>query len=114
MEYKYTIGPCGNIIQKTDSSGAITLWKSSAYPAEKSHVVDSDRLFQWDSEKFNACCMEVWSNKGQYFSSRSPEEIQDFLSKYLEKAVTLIAVLQYTNVSSGYPYWSFVYVDNET
>ena len=72
-------------------------------------VVYSDRLYQWDSEKYNASCMAVWGNRGQYFYQRSPESIEMFLSLYFGREVILTAIEVEENASSGYPYWAFYF-----
>ena len=79
------------------------------YNKEKGHTVYSDRMFQWDSEKYNKCCDEIFGNHGQYFDNRNPDKINQFLNKYFGKEVKLTAILQYCNVSTGFPYWRFIY-----
>ncbi len=76
---------------------------------EDDSAVYSDRLWQWDSEKYDRCCMGVWGNRGQMFYDRKPEEIQRFLSLYLGKEVVLTQIKQEQNASSGYDYWLFCY-----
>jgi hypothetical protein len=56
--------------------------------------------------------MEVWNNEGQYFNNRKPQDIEIFLSKYLEKSITLTGIEEGCNVSNGYPYWIFYYKEN--
>lgn len=79
------------------------------YHKEKSHSVYSDRMFQWDSEKYNNYCEEIFGNHGQYFDNRDPNKINQFLNKYFGKEIKLTAILQCCNVSSGFPYWRFIY-----
>ena len=68
----------------------------------------SDRMYQWNYEKFNKCCMDIFGNKGQYFDSRDPNLIEKFLQKYFDKSnLKLIYIMQWCNQSSGYPLWSF-------
>lgn len=71
----------------------------------------SDRMYEWDCEKFDRCIMEVWptGNHGQYFSRDRVEDIKKFLDLYFGYPVTVHGVLQGCNVSSGYPYWIFVF-----
>ncbi len=77
---------------------------------EVTHTVYSDRLFQWDSEKYNKCCTEVWKNQGQDFEQRSPGSIEKLLQLYTDDpTLRLIGIMQGANVSSGYPYWIFLY-----
>jgi hypothetical protein len=122
----YTIDGCGlinylgtdingNTIQKTldrypYSYDAYVTWKGD-YNREKNEAVYSDRLFQWDSKKYNNCCKEVWGNESQYFYERNPKEIESFLSKYFEKEIKLTAIEVGCNMSTGYPYWVFYFED---
>lgn len=77
----------------------------------KYNAVDySDRLVEWDYDKYNKCCQEVWGDQGQWFDSRRPEEIEKFLQLYHnEPKIKLAAIIEGCNVSSGYPYWVFRY-----
>ena len=75
---------------------------------EPTSSVYSDRLFQWNPEKYNRCSREVWNNEGQDFSARVPDDIEKFLRKYFEKEdLVLCQILQGENHSSGYPVWRF-------
>lgn len=72
--------------------------------------VYSDRMMQWDWDKFHDSCQEVFGDKGQLFNvpDRSPELIEKFLQLYFdEPELQLIAVEEGCNVSNGYPYWVF-------
>lgn len=82
---------------------------SSDYNKGKSETVYSDRLYQWDSEKYAKCSLEVWGNVGQWFNNRKPEEIGKFLSLYMDTKIKLTAIVEGCNVSNGYPYWAFYY-----
>lgn len=81
----------------------------------KLQTVYSDRLYQWNSEKYDKCCKKVWNNVGQWFEERckNPENIQTFLSLYFEKECDLVAVITTTNVSTGFPLSCFYYVEKE-
>ena len=83
-------------------------WKSKEI-SEAKHSVYSDRLYQWNAKKFNECCNIVWNNSRQYFSNRTPEEIEKFLSLYFTKEIKLVAIYEYENASNGFPYWRFDY-----
>lgn len=85
------------------------IWKDENFNEEECSAVYSDRLFQWDYEKYNKCCQEVFKNQGQQFYEREPKEIEKFLGMYFEREVKLTAVIQGCNQSSGYPYWVFFY-----
>lgn len=85
------------------------LWKGDY--KEGDSIVYSDRLISWDHEKFNKCCMEVFNNKGQNFNNRKPKDIEKFLSLYFDKDIKLTAIEEGCNVSNGYPYWIFYFVN---
>lgn len=71
--------------------------------------VYSDRLYQWDSQKYNDLCEKHFGNRGKYFDTRNPGDIEKFLSEYLGKSLDLIAIMQGCNVSTGFPVWWFGY-----
>lgn len=89
------------------------IWKDENFNKEKYGAVYSDRLYQWDWEKYNRCCQEVFENQGQQFYQREPKEIERFLSMYFDKEIKLTAVMQGCNQSSGFPYWIFLYEEEE-
>lgn len=76
-------------------------------------TVYSDRLWQWDPQKFNTCCQEQWGDQGQYFGGRSPKSIESFLSDYLGKPIKLVRIEQTENRSTGYPLWRFDYFERD-
>jgi hypothetical protein len=103
----------GNPVKRTKedypySYDSFVVWKEN-YCKEKSNVVYSDRLLQWDYNKFGECCMEVWGNQGQMFYDRNPKDIEAFLSKYFSKEIKLTVIMEGCNVSNGYPIWTFIY-----
>jgi len=105
----------GNPVERTKkeypySYDSFVVWQED-YNKEKSNAVYSDRLLQWDRNKFEECCMEVWGNQGQYFyeDDRQPDEIERFLCKYFGKKIKLTAIMEGCNFSSGYPIWTFFY-----
>lgn len=69
----------------------------------------SDRLVQWDYNKFNKCCKKIWNNDSQYFDDRLPKDIEKFLKLYLNKQIKLTAIMEACNCSNGFPYWIFYY-----
>ena len=79
-----------------------------------SQGVYSDRMYQQDYEKYNACCMEVFGNEGQYFDQRSPKGIEKFLQLYYNKPnLKLLWVVEDCNQASGYPLWYFSFTEEE-
>lgn len=107
----------GNPVKRTKedyrySYDFFVVWRQD-YNQNTSDTVYSDRLWQWDSKKYNTCCMEVWGNKGQSFHGRKPKEIESFLNKYFGRKVKLTAIMEGCNVSNGYPIWSFHFETTE-
>ena len=104
----------GNPIKRTPTShpynyDEYVIWKDANFNVDICDVVYSDRLYQWDSQKYNMCSQEVFQNQGQYFSKREPNKIEKFLSLYFGKSIKLKAITQGCNQATGYPYWVFFY-----
>lgn len=77
---------------------------------EAASTIYSDRLLQWDYEKHNDLCLKHFGNEGQYWDSRSPSKIEAFLRDWTgNQALRLILIMEYCNVSNGYPCWRFDY-----
>ena len=86
------------------------IWKDdSNFDYNNDNAVYSDRLFQWDPEKYNICHKEVFKDGSQYFYQSNPEEIEKFLSIYFDKQIKLTAVVEGCNQAYGNPYWVFFY-----
>jgi len=76
--------------------------------------VYSDRMMQWDWDKFNSLSEKHFGNRGQMFGNRSPDKIEAFLKDYFGKPeLKLIVIQECCNVSSGYPIWIFHYSSPE-
>ena len=74
----------------------------------------SDRLMQWDYDKFTKCMKMIWGeNCGQYFNNKEPKDIEKFLNLYYAKNIELTGIEQGCNVATGYPYWIFYYKTEE-
>ncbi|MDO8415183.1 MAG: hypothetical protein Q7S87_03105 [Agitococcus sp.] len=70
----------------------------------------SDRLYQWDDEKYNRICRQIFGNEAQVWDARTPMQTEQFLREYFDKPeLVLTKIMKGTNVSSGYPYWYFEY-----
>jgi hypothetical protein len=73
-------------------------------------TVYSDRLYQWDYEKHNTLLRKHFGNESQYWDNRNPLKIQDFMRDWNEdQDLQLITIIEYCNVSTGYPCWRFDY-----
>lgn len=103
----------GRPVKKTPQSNPYdyddyVIWKGN-FDREKSHAVYSDRLVQWDTEKYHKCWKEVFDGEGIFSANNNPSKINLFLNKYFGKEVKLTAILQGCNVSSGFQYWVYYY-----
>jgi hypothetical protein len=76
---------------------------------ESKHSEHSDRLFQFNPEKYNKCRMNVFGDTSQYFDFVPSEKIEQFLCEYLEQKIILVHITKFINASSGFPYWRFDY-----
>lgn len=88
------------------------LWKRKNCQIDSNKLAAeySDRLYQFDSDKYNKLCIKYFGNSGQmWYEEREPDRIESFLQEYLEKPIKLAMVLQGCNRSNGYPYWVFQY-----
>lgn len=80
---------------------------------QTTHTIYSDRMRQWDSEKFDTCHEHVFGNSGQYFDCRNPELIEQFLKEYFDWELSLTGIEEGCNFSNGYPYWVFYIIRAE-
>lgn len=75
---------------------------------EANNTIYSDRLLRWDFKKYNELSKKHFGDEGQYFYNREPKNIEAFLRDWCEdQKLKLIFVMEYCNVSSGYPLWRF-------
>lgn len=73
-------------------------------------TVYSDRMLQWDWDKYNKCTKEVFGDTRQMFYDATPSQIEALLQLYFQKpTLKLILMMEYCNVSNGYPVWRFDY-----
>jgi len=77
-------------------------------------TIYSDRLLQWDYEKTRSLMKKHFGESGDYWNSRSPEKIQSFLQEWTDdKKLKLVLVMEYCNMSNGYPVWRFDYAGSK-
>lgn len=74
---------------------------------EPTTTIYSDRLFQWDSEKYNRLCMKHFGDHGQMFHARSPDGIEAFLRDYFGEGLLLCSIEQTYHRMQGHPIWVF-------
>jgi hypothetical protein len=69
----------------------------------------SDRLSQWDTEKYNKCMKKVFDNESSLsLLPVEPNKIEKFLSLYFEKKIKLIGIAEECK-SNGYPVWQLFF-----
>ncbi|MCW8829982.1 MAG: hypothetical protein OQK32_00495 [Gammaproteobacteria bacterium] len=82
--------------------------KASAVEEHKpKDTIYSDRLYEWDSDKYNTLCEKHFGDRGQWWNTREAEKIEAFLSDYLGRPVTLINIEKQENKATGFPVWRF-------
>lgn len=102
----------GNAVKKTPITNPYDFdeyveWKGNYHKFDS--AVYSDRLYQWDTKKYNKCYQEIFKKSGQIFNGKNPDGINKFLNMYFDKDVRLTAIMRGCNISSGFPYWIFFY-----
>lgn len=118
IPYEFTIGENGEFLNSYGEP-----WKSKIeypYSYDPIHVygnpnvkatstVYSDRLVQWDGEKYNRICQEMFGRYIENWSDHS-NKAEEFLQRYFEKPeIKVAAIIEYCNPSNGYPYWRIDY-----
>lgn len=94
MEYPYSYEP--HVIAKIDHN-----YQGAVY---------SDRLYQWDYEKYNRLCQKHFNDEAQSWDHRPFDKIEEFLADYFNNQnLKLVGIMKGANYSNGYPYWIFMY-----
>ena len=76
------------------------------------NTVYTDRLNQWDFEKSRKLREKHFGDIGDYWDTRSPEDIESFLRDYTNNNdLELIRVIEYCNQATGFPVWRLDYND---
>ena len=65
----------------------------------------TDRYLSWGAEKFRAA-QKVAGIKGDWWNTATPAQVQKFVTAYYGKGYKLVGIVEWCNVSSGYPHWS--------
>lgn len=75
---------------------------------EANYTIYSDRLLQQDYSKTKELMQKHFGNTSDYYCNRSVNDIEAFLKDWLNKDnLKIIFIMEYCNVSNGYPYWRF-------
>lgn len=105
----------GNKIKRTpkdfpQSYDEHVIW-SKEYDEERSRRLCSIKLKTQYKETYKSVSMAVFENIGEFYDNRSPESIERFLKKLLNKELKLTAITKSCNISNGHHYWCFLYED---
>lgn len=80
-------------------------------PTDKS--VYSDRIREWDQNKYNEVCKVIWPGVAHatmgYHASRDPDTVERFLSLYFDKNIKLTGIEEACNYANGYRYYIWYY-----
>ena len=88
-------------------------YKDQTYEKDGLCTVYSDRLSQWDYEKYRECMKQFKGEDGDYFW-RDTNKVVKFMKKYYNnKKLEVNMIMEGCNVSNGYPYWLIFYKDNK-
>ena len=72
--------------------------------------VYTDRLLQWDWDKYNKLRKKHFGDQAQMWSGDDPEKVQAFLRDYNDDpGLVLHYIMKCCNVATGYPIWIFAY-----
>ncbi len=74
--------------------------------------VYTDRMSQWDYQKYSKLGQEVFGNQGEmrWFTDYGPEAVEKFMRLYFgNETVKLTRIVEYCNLSTGYPLWRLDY-----
>lgn len=77
---------------------------------EANNTIYSDRLLQWNYKRYNELSRKHFGNESQVWSDRiyNHKKIEAFLQDWCNDIeLKLIFVMEYCNVSTGYPVWRF-------
>lgn len=77
-------------------------------------TIYSDRMMQQNFDKHDELLMKHFGDKRQYWDRRNPVKVQEFLRDWCDcKNLMLLRIVEYCNISNGYPCWRFDYFKPE-
>lgn len=81
---------------------------------EANDTIYSDRLLQWDYQKCREIMQKHFGKQSDYWSEYTPDKIEEFLRDWCDAPkLKLILIMEYCNVSNGYPCWRFDFNANK-
>lgn len=73
-------------------------------------TIYTDRLYQWDFSRANELQDKHFGSRSQYWDRFQPKDIEAFLRDWCnDPELELIKIVEYCNVSTGYPTWRLDY-----
>lgn len=114
MKYRAfaTVDEHGNPVKRTKqeypySYDGFVCWRGGSN-SEVNASVYHDRMQQWDYEKYQRCSKK--QGDPGLMRDKNPTQIEAFLREYMDDdKLRLIIIMEYCNMSSGYPVWRFDY-----
>ena len=87
------------------------IYKGDDLNIEEDDSFYSDRLSLWyDCERMRELKEKYSIEHGDYFWAYNPiEKLDKFLSDLMRISAKITAIVQYCNISNGYPYWLVYY-----
>lgn len=82
-------------------------------PSSANMTVYSDRLWQWNHDKYKKVHEQVFGNAGQIFWGETKEKCSEFLSLYFGREIKVINMYDHENCSNGMPLTRFDCIDVE-
>lgn len=95
------------------SYDAFMTWASKQVVKGEQSCNYSDRLRQWDGEKYNRLCRKHFDNQGDYWylTERTPAKVEAFLRDYHDAPeLHLQEIWEGCNVANGFPVWHFMFI----
>jgi hypothetical protein len=77
---------------------------------KEDRAVYTDRLRQWDCEKYERLVAQHFAERG-HLNPHDSVNVQAFLSDYMGKPINLTCIMQHCNAATGYPLWTFHYTE---
>lgn len=114
--FEFCVGKDGNPVKRTKSEHPWTYDDFVTWRGGENSLIDdgvySDRLLQWDHDKCRSLMRKHFGNESDYYTNRSPKQIEAFLSELLGRSIKLILIMECCNQSSGHPLWRFEFKYN--
>lgn len=111
----FWVDPDGEKLDKSThpySYSEFYLWGGPDGRKAAKDAVYSDRLAQWDLDKYSRCCKAI--APGKRWDQMSAADVSAWMTAYLGRPITATALAEGCNVGNGYPYWIIWFKEAET